>query len=328
MRPALRPASGARRTRAIQLVCACVLAIGWTTASAGPSPDGLRMRPASGVPAAPSGPAGPSGQPGSAGSTAHGGFVDDMDCSACHTSDSWQLAQGAGASGFDHDRTGFLLRGAHVQARCTGCHNARSGGARPSASCDSCHRDPHRGRNDGTCAECHAATAWSDTRTLEQHRRTRMPLTGRHALIDCTACHRRSGERATSDVPADCYACHRTEYHAITVHPIHDGSDGTPPFSRDCGQCHRTSAWQPAIANPGALLSTVARVAEHDARFVLTTGSHRAVACSACHADPRRTRLVRCDGCHADTALRAQHRVPVSRAAAACLGCHPRGAAR
>ena len=45
---------------------------------------------------------------------AHGGFVDDMDCSACHTADGWQLAPRAGASGFDHDRTGFALRGAHV----------------------------------------------------------------------------------------------------------------------------------------------------------------------------------------------------------------------
>ncbi|HET7501567.1 MAG TPA: hypothetical protein VFK02_11205 [Kofleriaceae bacterium] len=287
--------------------CALVAGLGsWTTASAAPAPAGLRMRPAP---------------------PAHGGFVDDMDCSACHTADSWRLAQGAGASGFDHDRTGFPLRGAHVQTGCGGCHNAQRGGPRPTASCDGCHRDPHRGRNDGTCEECHVATAWSDTRTLEQHRRTRMPLTGRHALIDCTACHRRSGERATSDVPADCYACHRTEYHAITVHPIHDGSDGTQPFSRDCGLCHRTSGWQPAIANPDGLAAAVAR-AGHDARFVLTTGSHRAAPCAACHLDARRTRLVRCDGCHQDTALRAQHRMPVARAATACLGCHPRGAAR
>lgn len=259
----------------------------------------------------------------------HGGFVDDLDCSACHTSSSWQLADSAGASGFDHDRTGFALRGAHVQVRCAGCHDPgsrRGGRARPQASCEGCHRDPHAGRNDGTCAECHVATAWSDTAALDQHRRTRMPLTGRHAMIDCTACHRRTGERALSDVPADCYSCHRAEYHAITVHPVHDGADGTRPFSRDCGQCHRTSGWAPAVANPGAL-GTLARAADHDAWFVLAR-SHRAAGCAACHADRRRAGAVRCDGCHQDTALRAQHRVPVARAAAACLGCHPRGAAR
>jgi hypothetical protein len=254
---------------------------------------------------------------------AHDGFVDDMDCSACHTSDSWQFTATSGARGFDHDRTGFALRGAHVQTGCAGCHG---GGARPANSCAGCHRDPHAGRNDGGCAECHTATAWSDTAALEQHRHTRMPLTGRHAMIDCTACHRRTGERAFSDVRADCYACHRVEYHAITIHPIHDGSAGAAPFSHDCGQCHRTSGWAPAIANPGALRT--ARAADHDAWFVLATGSHRAIECAACHADARRSQLVRCDGCHQDTALRAQHRRPVSRSAAACLGCHPRGAAR
>lgn len=290
--------------RAWHAACACALLIAAMAASArsAPAPGSLAMRPR----------------------PAHGGFVDDMDCSACHTADGWQLAATAGASGFDHDRTGFPLRGSHVQTRCVGCHTGR---AKPASSCDGCHRDPHQGRNDGTCAECHTPTAWTDTSTLEQHRRTRMPLTGRHAVIDCTACHRRTGERAFSDLPADCYACHRAEYHARDLHPVHDGSAGARPFSRDCGQCHRTSGWEPAIENPGAMARALARV-DHDARFVLTTGSHRAADCTACHADPRRTQLVRCDGCHQDTALRAQHRTPVSRSAAACLGCHPRGAAR
>ena len=48
---------------------------------------------------------------------AHEGMVDDLDCSACHTSSSWQLAPTAGAAGFDHDRTGFALRGVHEIGR-------------------------------------------------------------------------------------------------------------------------------------------------------------------------------------------------------------------
>ena len=265
-----------------------------------PAPTSLAMRPAP---------------------AAHGGFVDDLDCSACHTSGGWQLTATASASGFDHDRTGFALRGAHVQVRCAGCH---TGQAVPATSCEGCHRDPHAGRNDGACAECHAATAWSDTGALDRHRRTRMPLTGRHAVIDCTACHRRTGERALADVPADCYGCHRTEYHAITLHPVHDGADGSSPFSRDCGQCHRTSGWSPAIANPAAL-GAAARAANHDAWFVLAR-SHQTAACAACHVDRRRAGAVRCDGCHQDTALRIQHGAQVARSAAACLACHPRGA--
>ena len=287
--------------RILAAVVGLGVALAASTAAAAPVPTRLAMRP----------------------KPAHGGFVDDLDCSACHTSSGWQLAATAGAAGFDHDRTGFALRGAHVEVHCAGCHTGRT---RPATSCAGCHRDPHAGRNDGACSDCHAATAWSDTAALDQHRRTRMPLTGRHAVIDCTACHRRSGERAFSDVPADCYACHRTEYHAITLHPVHDGSAGAAPFSRDCGQCHRTSGWAPAIANPGAI-GAAARAADHDAWFTLA-GSHRTADCAACHADRRRAAAVRCDGCHQDTALRAQHRTPVARSAAACLACHPRGAAR
>src|SRR5262245_47192494 len=55
---------------------------------------------------------------------AHGGFTDDLDCSACHTPSGWKLSSVAGESGFDHDRTGFPLRGAHARKACTGCHSA------------------------------------------------------------------------------------------------------------------------------------------------------------------------------------------------------------
>ena len=260
--------------------------------------------------------------------TTHGGFVDDMDCSACHTTSGWQLAATAGKSGFDHDRTGFPLRAAHAQSPCGRCH---TGKAKPATTCEGCHRDPHQGRNEGACAECHTSTAWQDTNTLEQHRRTRMPLTGRHATLDCSACHKRQSERVFSDTPSDCYACHRARYHDTKVHPIHDGSAGTPAFSRNCGQCHTTIAWAPAVTDPNSLVTrttTMALTGEHDPYFVLTTGSHRTAACAACHTDPRRTQLVRCDGCHQDLALRQQHRTAIARTATACLRCHPRGAAR
>jgi len=258
---------------------------------------------------------------------AHGGFVDDMDCSACHTTAGWKLSAAAGASGFDHDRTGFPLRGSHMQTTCSRCH---TGGKAPATSCEGCHRDPHQGRHTESCAECHTAVAWADTSALEQHRRTRMPLTGRHAVVDCVACHRRQGERTFSDTPTACYACHRDEYHRSDVHPVHDGSQGQPAFSRDCGRCHQTTAWSPAFADPDNLARrALARTGEHDAWFVLSSGSHRSAACASCHVDARRTKLVRCDACHDELAIRRQHRgVPQPRAAAACLRCHPRGTAR
>lgn len=264
----------------------------------------------------------------------HDDFIKDMDCSGCHTTDGWRLSATAGASGFDHDRTGFPLRAAHAQASCGGCHTNR---VKPPRSCESCHKDPHAGRMDGACFECHTTTTWADTATLEQHRRTRMPLTGKHALIECTACHKRQSERTYTDLPVDCYACHRAEYHLTTTHPNHDGSadPNSTPFSRNCAECHQTIAWKPAFVNPamlpgvGAMTAAAARRGDHDGSFVLSSGRHRDAECAACHADPRRPRVVRCDGCHQDIELRRQHpNAAVPRAAVACLRCHPRGAAR
>jgi hypothetical protein len=255
----------------------------------------------------------------------HGGLVSNMDCTACHTSEGWNIGARADGSGFDHDRTGFPLRGAHTQATCAKCHSSDKA---PAATCESCHRDPHQGRQGRECAECHTASAWADTNTLDQHRRTRMPLTGRHATVDCVDCHKRQSERGWSDVPTSCYACHQAEFHRSDVHPTHDGSTGSAMFSRDCALCHQTSAWSPAITNPATLPGTISR-SDHSGYFVLTSGSHRATDCTGCHADPRRMQLVRCDGCHQDVVLRSQHRGASSaRTATACLSCHPRGAAR
>lgn len=266
--------------------------------------------------------------------TGHGGVVGELDCSACHTAAGWTLAATTGVTGFDHDRTGFPLRGGHEVRACGDCHR---GQGRPASTCESCHRDPHQGRVDGTCAECHTATTWSDTGTLTRHRRTRMPLTGRHATIDCVACHQRSGERTWSGLPTDCWSCHAADYLRPSIHPDHDGNPADPtqaPFPHQCASCHRTSGWRPALA-PRSLVTRTALAAgtvdrdRHDAWFVLSSGPHQAAACASCHVDRRRTQRVRCDGCHPPTALRGQHKgAPPPNAATACLSCHPRGGGR
>ena len=256
---------------------------------------------------------------------AHDGLTKGLDCSACHTSESWKLAGIAAKAGFDHDKTGFPLRGKHKQTAFTECHH----GTQPSETCDGCHRDPHQGRMDGQCYECHTAVSWQDVAQLEQHRRTRMPLTGKHAIVECNACHKRQAERTFSDLPVDCYGCHQAEYHAASTHPNHDGTDPSgnlTPFPRTCGMCHRTTGWTPAVTDPNSVMPRVQQSMKHDASFALSTGSHKLFACTECHIDPRRPRAVRCDGCHAD--VRKQHSRPVATAASACLSCHPRGIRR
>lgn len=84
-------------------------------------------------------------------------------CQDCHTPDRWNLAR------FDHDLTGWTLRGAHQVAPCASCHtNQRWVGL--TTSCWTCHAgdatraprsvDAHAfGRVD--CQDCHNLWRWS-----------------------------------------------------------------------------------------------------------------------------------------------------------------------
>jgi len=256
-----------------------------------------------------------------------------LDCSACHTTSGWDLLGGrpSGESGFDHSRTGFPLSGRHRGAACTECHTSER---RISRDCNGCHEDSHQNRLGRACDSCHSATGWHRVRAIERHRRTRLPLTGMHALADCTECHRRSADKQWSGVPADCYACHAKDYQSPTVHPRHTGVPGdptSPPFPHNCAECHRATGWSPAVVSSKTFAVSQGLVDKraHDARFPISFGRHRGASCGSCHVSLGRPRIVRCDGCHAHSAVRLkrQHqRVP--GAGGACLSCHPGGARR
>jgi hypothetical protein len=271
---------------------------------------------------------------------AKGSFVAQMDCRECHAPTGWALIDkggaGAGAKsgggGFDHDRTGFPLRDRHTEVLCTGCHDGR----KPlPQTCSGCHQDAHGGRQGAACAECHTARDWKDTATLARHQRTRLPLTGRHAQIECAACHRRADDRTWSGAPAECFACHEADYRRTDIHPVHAPADPTDkPLPRTCGQCHRTDSWTPAAIVPDTLTvrggARSAAPKGHDARFAISFGKHRGAPCESCHVSEKPDRRVSCTGCHEHgaAALRRQHGKPVGTAASACLACHPGGGAR
>lgn len=261
----------------------------------------------------------------------HGSITEGMDCGACHTAAGWRMATGGGA-GFDHARTGFPLVGAHRATACTGCHDGRT---ELSTACAGCHAvaDPHARKLGDACEECHRPVDWKDTRTLERHRRTHLPLTGAHAIIDCANCHAMTTERTWSNVPWDCYACHRDDYTRHDIHPIHDGSAGQPAFSHFCAQCHRTATWKQAVIVPGMLPGqALVASSRHDASMPISSGKHRGAVCASCHLSvDKEPRLLSCVGCHAhdaSTLPRAHRGRLVAAAAGDCLSCHPAGARR
>lgn len=258
-------------------------------------------------------------------------LIGDRDCSDCHTPDGWSLSGGSGS--FDHSQTGFPLTGTHTGVLCTDCHVPER---RITRDCAGCHRDEHQGRLGVQCDQCHSARTWRDTRAIERHRRTRLPLSGVHALLPCTSCHIRTTERAWSHVPADCFSCHEKDYRA-DIHPVHQGDPTDPgltPFPRDCERCHRPIAWSPAVVDPNNLFSVASvrqSLRDHDRSFPISFGKHRGARCESCHVSRATPRLVACTGCHehSPALLRQRHGgAAVAMDAAGCLRCHPGGTAR
>jgi hypothetical protein len=259
-------------------------------------------------------------------------LIGDRDCSECHTPDGWSLSGGKGR-GFDHAETGFPLTGTHASVLCTNCHVATR---KITRDCAGCHRDSHQGRLGVQCDQCHNARAWQDTRAIERHRRTRLPLTGVHAVLDCSSCHIRTTESTWSHVPADCFACHEKDYRS-DIHPVHQGDPQDPglvQFPRDCERCHRPSGWSPAVVDPNnlfALARAQQALRDHDRHFPISFGKHRGARCESCHVAAANPRVVMCMGCHehSPARLRQGHGgASVATDAAGCLRCHPGGAAR
>lgn len=320
--------SGSKRIRSIMAVTAGVLGC-WLAMAPSAARDASDAREPQKDPRA-----GAAKSPGNQPRKGHKrSVVGELDCGNCHTTDGWRLFDGAGgAGGFDHARTGFPLTGSHRKASCLQCHAPETEVKR---ECATCHQDAHKGRFGLACDECHDAVSWKNTRASRRHRLTRLPLSGVHALLDCSSCHVRSTEGTWTGAPAECFACHETDYRR-DIHPNHQGGGELAPFPITCQDCHRPTAWTPAFIRAGGLQagltgSGTRASPRHDAVFPISYGKHRNAACQSCHLTLEVPANVRCTGCHAHDArlLRMQHRGNrVAGDGSACLRCHPRGAAR
>ncbi len=253
-----------------------------------------------------------------------------LDCSTCHTPSSWRLTpSGSSGGGFDHSVTGFPLSGGHRQTACTACH---TGDRKITRECVGCHEDSHRRRLGQGCDRCHSSRSFRDVRAIELHRRTRLPLAGMHALVDCSECHQRSAQGQFSGAPADCYACHVSDYRRTDIHPLHVGAAGQPPFPKECATCHRATAWTPAFVPASfqfRLSQSPLAARSHELSFPIRTGKHRGFECGDCHVALEAPRLVRCTGCHNHNPVRiARQHQRLGPVRERCVHCHRGGRAR
>lgn len=237
-------------------------------------------------------------------------------CASCHPDhggrDFAMVAWDSGtAEKFDHRDAGWALAGRHATAKCRDCHKPAYQKSRGAAlirkkdraaswlgletTCVACHPDPHRGQIGVDCERCHRQDKWKPAPGFD-HARSKYPLEGAHARVECAKCHTVPRVTRVRDgkghlvpqwkpLPHDsCETCHAD---------LHAGRF-TAVFAGGCVHCHVVASWK--TITPGAF--------SHDATRYPLRGLHAKVACEKCH-DPKRPwtarpKYARCDDCHAD----------------------------
>jgi hypothetical protein len=243
----------------------------------------------------------------------HGGRMPG-DCAACHAATGWKDIT------FDHNKTGFVVDGAHTSVGCAACHPGDRFVGTPT-TCSACHGFPasHGSTFGSNCVACHTTATWNGATV--NHNLTAFPLTGAHVSVACTLCHVAGVFKGT---PTTCSACHPT--------PSTHGS----ARSGDCAACHTTATWSGASF-------------DHNLSVFPLTGAHVSVsctlchvggvykgtptACSACHASPATHPSSfgsNCAACHSTTTwsggtYNGPHTFPMSHgnAGGVCSTCHP-----
>jgi len=255
------------------------------------------------------------------------------DCATCHPDHAGRdfelIRWDGGRDAFDHRDAGWALEGAHAKTACAECHKpafqqpGRSAEIRIrdrtrtylglDTRCLSCHEDPHRQRFGDDCTKCHDASGWKNVREAGfDHELTRYPLRGRHAKLECAACH--DPQKAWGKKPAfaACGDCHAD---------AHAGRARLAGQPADCAACHDVNGFTPSTMPAGAHAKTAYPL----------EGRHRDVACAKCHtkaAPAARAALgpagvvmrpdhAACASCHADP-----HGGQIPAAKAACDRCH------
>lgn len=221
-----------------------------------------------------------------------------------------------GLNGVAQARTlGGVTSHARLAGRCEACHTAPWSPQTMADRCVACHGDVatqmqthsglHASMNGGvfrTCSSCHSEHGGPNGSLYANfdHSTAVFKLTGKHAGVSCTRCHRDLGSvQGLQGTPRDCFACHAKDDH-------HNGS-----FGRQCGQCHTPNGWTGATFD-----HTI---------FPVNHGGNAQAACTTCH--PNGTGTYTCYGCHEHTPanVASEHRGQNIPNIADCIRCHAGG---
>lgn len=165
-----------------------------------------------------------------------------MPCDNCHTAAAWMPIRKDPE--FDHNKTGFPLRGLHKEVPCQECHVDRVF-ANVGRQCQDCHADIHRRKNGAQCDLCHRVNGWQvSVHNINEHQ-DRFPLLGAHAMVDCYSCHKVGtvGRFNRQGLSTACISCHMKAFQQAKS-PNHQALG----FSMDCRQCHNMDGWMIAAS--------------------------------------------------------------------------------
>jgi hypothetical protein len=215
------------------------------------------------------------------------------DCLQCHNFSQWKEIN---IRKLDHSLTRYPLTGLHVKAPCQQCHTPgpdklpRYTGI-PFRSCSDCHTDPHRGGFSQTCQSCHSTAGWNRTLTSElnrtvDHSKTRFPLLGKHAEVECVRCHAR-GDFKKALAFQKCTDCHQSDPHGGQFVKRIGGSE--------CSNCHSADGFKPSTFG----------LKDHATTAYPLQGKHATLQCAQCHIPKGKATVYAmkfryCTDCHTD----------------------------
>ncbi|HEX7727518.1 MAG TPA: hypothetical protein VF392_00670 [Terracidiphilus sp.] len=183
-------------------------------------------------------------------------------CQNCHSYTSWKPIRSNPE--FNHDLTGYPLRGMHAKVPCTQCHSNLVF-KKVGTQCSDCHADIHRRQFGANCQSCHSVKGWQVSLKQIRDHQNRFPLIGAHALLQCEDCHKNAAAGQFTGLSTACYSCHQKDFRTPAFDHIATG------FPTTCESCHTMDTWFNAkfdhLKYTGYAL----------------TGAHATLPCSACH---------------------------------------------
>ncbi len=219
------------------------------------------------------------------------------DCVSCHSDHHGRKFEIVrfNTETFDHNLTGYEIKGAHTKKNCSDCHktaNIADEAIRKkkftylglSPECLGCHVDYHQTTLPSTCTDCHGINSFKPT-TKFDHDNTKFPLTGKHQRVACTECHPKVSKNGVEfqefagKKHANCTSCHTEP---------HQGK-----FGQKCTDCHSTESFHNIKGMAGF---------DHSRTGFILENKHSGLTCSSCHkrnlTDPLKHE--KCTDCHTD----------------------------